>query len=81
MRKLAILLLTFSLTACGEPVVVVSSTDTFCTRVDRHHSPDDERAALKRAAVAEPGIVPFIRWGAAIIQQWDEKCLRPAKGQ
>lgn len=77
MRKFALSLLTLSLTACGEHVVV-TSVDTFCTRVDRFHATDDERAALKRSVAVEPDTDRFIRWGAGINTQWDKHCLKPS---
>jgi hypothetical protein len=81
MKKFATLLLMVLLTACGDgPMAVVTSVDTFCTRVERFHATDDERAALRRAAAAEPLIVRFIRWAAGTNNQHDEHCLQPAKG-
>lgn len=77
MKKCAILLSILSLTACDRPPVVVTSVDTFCTRVDRFHATEEERAALKRAAAAEPQTHRFIRWGGAINAQWDQRCLKP----
>ena len=66
-----------SLTACDKPVVVNTVSDTFCTRVERFHATDAERAALK--ANAGP-LERVIRWVAGINAQWDEQCLKPAKG-
>jgi hypothetical protein len=63
-----------SLTACGEHVVV-TSVDTFCTRVERYHATDDERAALK--ANSGP-LERFIRWAAGINAQYDKHCLKPS---
>lgn len=77
MKRFATSLLMLSLMGCDK-AVVVSSVDTFCTRVERYHSTEDERAALKRAAAAEPLIQSFIRWGAGIITQWDSACLKPS---
>lgn len=78
MKTLALLLLTISLTGCGrDPVVVTASIDTFCTRVDRLHATEAERAALK--ANAGP-LERIIRWIAGINRQWDDTCLKPAPG-
>ena len=77
MRRFAISLLMLLLTACGEKVVV-TSVDTFCTRVDRFHATDAERAALKRAAAAEADTHRFIKWGGSINEQWDKNCLKPS---
>ena len=80
MRRFAISLLMLSLTGCADRPVVVTSVDTFCTRVEPFHGSEDERAALKRAAAAEPLIVRFIRWAAGIDTQYDDHCLKPARG-
>lgn len=77
MRLFATSLLIASLTACDKPVVVNTVSDTFCTRVERFHATDAERAALK--ANSGP-LERVIRWVAGINAQWDEQCLRPAKG-
>lgn len=78
MRRFAPLLLMASLTACGDrPIAVVTSVDTFCTRVERFHATDEERAVLK--ANAGP-LERFIRWAAGINGQYDSHCLQPAKG-
>lgn len=78
MRRCAILLLTASLTACGDgPPVVVTSVDTFCTRVERYHATDEERAFLK--ANSGP-LERLIRWVAGINGQYDRHCLAPANG-
>ena len=74
MRRFATSLLMLSLTACGEQVVV-TSVDTFCTRVERYHATDDERAFLK----ANSGPLDrFIRWAAGINTQYDSHCLKPS---
>lgn len=78
MKRLAILLSILSSTACADRPVVVTSVDTFCTRVDRFHATDGERAALKRAAASEPETHRFIKWGGAINTQWDDQCLKPS---
>lgn len=77
MKKFATLLLTGSLTACGSPQVVVTSVDTFCTRVERYHATDTERAFLK--ANSGP-LERLIRWAAGINGQYDAHCLQPGKG-
>jgi hypothetical protein len=66
------------LTACGDkPITVVTSVDTFCTRVERYHATDEERAFLK----ANSGLLErFIRWAAGINAQYDKHCLQPARG-
>jgi hypothetical protein len=74
MKRFALSLLMLSLTACGEHVVV-TSVDTFCTRVERYHATDDERAALK--ANSGP-LERFIRWAAGINAQYDKHCLKPS---
>ena len=78
MKKFAMLLLMGSLTACGDkPIAVVTSVDTFCTRVDRLHATDAERAFLK----ANSGqLERIIRWVAGINAQYDAHCLQPDKG-
>jgi len=76
--RLAAALCILLLTACGDkPVVVNTVSDTFCTRVERFHATEAERAALK--ANSGP-LERVIRWVAGINAQWDEQCLRPAKG-
>lgn len=76
MRLFATLLLTLSLTACAEKPVV-TAVDTFCTRVERFHATDAERAFLK----ANSGVLErFIRWAAGINKQWDDSCLKPVEG-
>ena len=78
MKRFAMLLLIASLTACSnKPIAVVTSVDTFCTRVERYHATDEERAVLK--ANARP-LERFIRWAAGINAQYDSHCLQPAKG-
>lgn len=59
----------------GEPLV--TSVDTFCTRVDRFHATDGEREVLK--ANAGP-LERVIRWMAGINGQWDATCLKPKEG-
>lgn len=77
MRKFAALLLIASLTGCASGAVVVTSVDTFCTRVERYHATDEERAVLK----ANSGMLErFIRWAAGINGQYDEHCLKPVPG-
>ena len=79
MKRFALSLLMASLTACGDkPIAVVTSVDTFCTRVERFHGTDAELAALKRSAAAEPDTGRFIRWGGGINTQWDKHCLKPS---
>jgi high-affinity nickel permease len=74
MRRFALSLLMLSLTACDEHVVV-TSVDTFCTRVERYHATEEERAALK----ANSGLLErFIRWAAGINEQYDKHCLKPS---
>jgi len=80
MRRIATSLLMLSLMGCANPPVVITSVDSFCTRVDPFHGAEDERAALKRAVAAEPLITRFIRWAAGIDSQYDSHCLQPAKG-
>jgi len=80
MKRFATSLLMLSLTACADRAVIVTSVDTFCTRVERHHATEAERAALKRAAAIEPETHRFIKWGGAINKQWDEHCLKPVPG-
>lgn len=77
MRLFATSLLIASLTGCANPPVVVTSVDTFCTRVERYHATEAERAALK--ANSGP-LERFIRWAAGINSQYDAHCLQPAKG-
>jgi hypothetical protein len=66
-----------SLTACDKPMAVVTSVDTFCTRVERYHATEGERTALK--ANSAP-LERLIRWIAGINEQYDKHCLQPAKG-
>lgn len=74
MRRFALSLLIASSTACSNPVVV-TSVDTFCTRVERYHATDEERAFLK----ANSGPLDrFIRWAAGINAQYDDHCLKPS---
>ena len=75
MRRFATSLLMLSLTACDKPVAVVTSVDTFCTRVERYHATEAERAFLK--ANSGP-LERFIRWAAGINQQYDDHCLKPS---
>lgn len=74
MKRFVISLLMLSLTACGEHVVV-TSVDTFCTRVERYHATDAEREALK--ANSGP-LERLIRWVAGINKQYDDHCLKPS---
>ncbi len=75
MRKSAIVLLMLLLTGCAERTqLAVVSVDTFCTRVERFHGAEPERAALKRAVVAEPLIERFVRWAGGINEQHGERC-------
>lgn len=76
MKRFATSLLMLSLTACDKPVVL-TSVDTFCTRVERYHATADERAVLK--ANSAP-LELLIRWAAGINEQYDKHCLQPAKG-
>ncbi len=78
MKRFATSLLMLSLTACDKPIAVVTSVDTFCTRVERYHATDEERAVLK---ANETTLERFIRWTAGINAQYDSHCLQPAKGQ
>lgn len=79
MKRFATSLLMLSLTACGSgPIAVVTSVDTFCTRVERFHATDAERAALK---ANEGTLERPIRWMAGINQQYDDHCLQPSKVQ
>ena len=73
MRLFALSLSMALLTACADRVSVVTSVDTFCTRVERYHATDDERAALKANSGA---LERFIRWAAGINAQYDAHCLR-----
>lgn len=66
-----------ALSACDKPVVVNTVSDTFCTRVERFHATQAETDALK--ANSGP-LERFIRWAAGINKQWDDECLKPAKG-
>ena len=68
-----VLVASLMLGACDKPVAVISSVDTFCTRVERYHATDDERAALKANSGA---LERFIRWAAGINAQYDAHCLR-----
>lgn len=77
MKRFATSLLMLSLTACGSGAVVVTSVDTFCTRVERYHATEEERAVLK----ANSGTLKrLIRWVAGINGQYDSHCLQPGKG-
>lgn len=77
MKRFAALLLMISLTAACDPPHVVSSAETFCTRVDRFSATDSEKAFLK--ANSGP-LERLIRWVAGINAQWDGACLKPVSG-
>lgn len=79
MRKLALILLTISLTGCANSTPVIHAVDTFCTRVDRYHVGDDADQ-LKQAARAYPAVTRLVRWAFGVTDQWDKNCLAPAKG-
>jgi ABC-type transporter lipoprotein component MlaA len=74
--RFAIPLLMLSLTTCSS-VPVVTAVETFCTRVERYHATEAERAFLK--ANSGP-LERFIRWAAAINKQYDDNCLKPVAG-
>lgn len=76
-RSALVLAALLSLTACGDVSTVAISVDTFCTRVDRFHATDAERAFLK--ANSGP-LERIIRWVAGINGQYDSHCLQPGKG-
>lgn len=76
MRLFAASLLMLSLTACGN-APLVTSVETFCTRVDRFHATDGEREFLK--ANSGP-LERIIRWMAGINAQYDATCLKPVAG-
>jgi hypothetical protein len=79
MRRCVALLSTSLLTvSCASAPVVVTSVETFCTRVERFHATDGEREFLK--ANSGP-LERFIRWAAGINSQWDDTCLKPVPGQ
>lgn len=65
------------LAACGDKTPLVTSVETFCTRVDRFHATDGEREFLK--ANSGP-LERIIRWMAGINVQYDAACLKPVPG-
>lgn len=78
MRRFALPLLILSLTACSKDgPVVVTAIDTFCTRIDRYHATEAERAFIK----ANEGILErLVRWVSGINKQWEDDCLKPTPG-